>query len=165
MNTLRILLADDHGLFRQGLRKVLEEMPEIEIIGEAEDGLDLMNLLGKVAPDMILLDLSMPNLVGIEAISKIKMHHPAVKILVVTMHEDMEYLSRAIMAGADGYFLKREVVKELFSAIERVRSGKVYVSPSLSEEFTKDWERIREGFRKSLLTNREKEVLSLIGQG
>ena len=165
MNTLRVFLADDHGLFRQGLRKVLEEKSDIEVVGEAEDGLHLIKLLDQLTPDMILLDISMPNIRGIEAIPKIKMKHPDVKILVVTMHNDRECLCHAFAAGADGYFLKKEMGTELFSAIETVRKGKVYVSPALSDDFAMDWERIREGFQKSLLTDREKEVLNLIGQG
>jgi len=165
MNTLRILLADDHALFRQGLRKILEERSDVEIIGEAEDGLHLIKLLDKLTPDMILLDISMPNLRGIEAIPKIKMKHPDVKILVVTMHDDKECLCQAFAAGADGYFLKKEIGIELFSAVETLQKGKVYVSPALSDEFSRDWERIREGFQKPLLTDREKEVLNSIGQG
>ena len=165
MNNLRLVIADDHGLFRLGLRKILEEMSDIEIVGEAEDGLELINLLNNLTPDMILLDISMPNLRGIEAISKIKTDHPGVKVLVVTMHNDKELLFKAITAGADGYFLKKEVGKELFSAIQKVRSGKVYVSPALSDESSGDWDRMREGFQKSLLTIREKEILNLVGQG
>ncbi|OGP74164.1 MAG: hypothetical protein A2V86_15500 [Deltaproteobacteria bacterium RBG_16_49_23] len=165
MNTYRIALADDHGLFRQGLRKILEEMPDIEIVWEAGTGLELIHLLDRLTPDLILLDISMPNLRGIEAIGKIKMEHPDVRVLVVTMHDDIELLYQAITAGADGYFLKKEMGRELFSAIQKVRNGKVYVSPTLSDEFAGDWERIRKGFQKHLLTGREKEILHLIGQG
>ena len=165
MNTLSVIIADDHGLFRLGLRKIIEEMSDIEIVGEAADGLELANLLDKLTPDMILLDISMPNLRGMEAISKIKKDHPDVRILVVTMHDDKEFLCQAMTAGADGYFLKKEMGTELFSVIQKIRNGNVYVSPALSEEFEGDWERIREGFRKPLLTGREKEILSLIGQG
>ncbi|MBI5585934.1 MAG: response regulator transcription factor [Deltaproteobacteria bacterium] len=165
MNTLRVLVADDHALFRQGLKKILEEMADVEVVGESGDGLELIALIDTLKPDMILLDISMPNVRGIEAIAKIKANHPEVKILIVTMHNDKECLCQAMTAGADGYFLKQEVGTELFSAIQMVRDGNVYVSPPLSNKFAEDWERIREGFRKPLLTSREKEVLSLIGQG
>ena len=107
----------------------------------------------------------MPHLRGIEAIPKIKTIYPNVKILIVTMHDDKEFLYRAISAGADGYFLKKEVDRELFAAIEEVCQGRVYVSPLTSSESGHDWERIREGFQKSLLTDREKEVLNLIAEG
>jgi DNA-binding NarL/FixJ family response regulator len=114
---------------------------------------------------MVILDISMPNLRGIEAIKEIKTVCPDAKILMLTMHNDKEYLYQAIAAGADGYFLKKDAHTELFSAIERVRRGKVYVSPSLSEDMAEDWEKIRQGFRKSILTTREIEVLKLIAEG
>jgi DNA-binding NarL/FixJ family response regulator len=158
-------LADDHSLFRQGLKAVLEGTDEFKVVGEAGDGLELIDLLNQVNPHLIVLDISMPNLRGIEAIPEIKKNHPEVKILVVTMHNDKEYLYQAISRGADGYFLKKDAGTELFSAIERIRKGKVYISPSLSGNLADYWEGIREGVKKSILTNREKEVLSLIAGG
>jgi DNA-binding NarL/FixJ family response regulator len=158
-------LADDHSLFRQGLKAVLEGTDEFKVVGEAGDGLELIDLLNQVNPHLIVLDISMPNLRGIEAIPEIKKKHPEVKILVVTMHNDKEYLYQAISRGADGYFLKKDAGTELFSAIERIRKGKVYISPSLSGNLADYWEGIREGVKKSILTNREKEVLSLIAGG
>jgi DNA-binding NarL/FixJ family response regulator len=165
MNRYRVVLADDHSLFRQGLKAVLEGTDEFKVVGEAGDGLELIDLLNQVNPHLIVLDISMPNLRGIEAIPEIKKKHPEVKILVVTMHNDKEYLYQAISRGADGYFLKKDAGTELFSAIERIRKGKVYISPSLSGNLADYWEGIREGVKKSILTNREKEVLSLIAGG
>ena len=165
MNRYRIVLADDHSLFRQGLKAVLEGTDEFKVVGEAGDGLELVDLLNQVNPHLVVLDISMPNLRGIEAIPEIKKKHPEVKILVVTMHNDKEYLYQAISQGADGYFLKKDAGTELFSAIEKIRKGKVYVSPSLSGDLTDYWEGIREGVKKSILTNREREVLSLIAGG
>jgi DNA-binding NarL/FixJ family response regulator len=165
MGIYRIVLADDHALFLQGLKEVLKGVGDLKVIGEAFDGRELLNLLNKVTPDMVILDISMPNLRGIEAIKEIKTVCPDAKILMLTMHNDKEYLYQAIAAGADGYFLKKDAHTELFSAIERVRRGKVYVSPSLSEDMAEDWEKIRQGFRKSILTTREIEVLKLIAEG
>lgn len=165
MNSYRIVLADDHALFRQGLKGILEGTADFEIVGEASDGLELLALLDQVEPDLAILDISMPNLRGIEAIPLIKKVNPDVKILVVTMHKDKEYLYQAISEGADGYFLKKDAGTELFSAIEKIREGKVYVSPSLSEDLTDYWENIRQRTKKSVLTSREKEVLGLIAKG
>jgi DNA-binding NarL/FixJ family response regulator len=165
MGTYRIVLADDHALFLQGLKQVLQEVGDLEVIGEAADGRELLDLLNKITPDMVILDISMPNLRGIEAIKEIKTVHPKAKILMLTMHSDKEYLYQAIASGADGYFLKKDAHTELFSAIEKIRRGKVYVSPSLSGDMAADWEQIRRGFRKPILTPREIEILKLIAEG
>jgi DNA-binding NarL/FixJ family response regulator len=165
MNRYRIVLADDHSLFRQGLKAVLEGTEEFKVVGEAGDGLELIDLLNQVKPHLVVLDISMPNLRGIETIPEIKKNHPEVKILVVTMHNDREYLYQAISQGADGYFLKKDAGTELFAAIEKIRKGKVYVSSSLSGDLTDYWEGIREGVKKGILTNREREILSLIAGG
>jgi DNA-binding NarL/FixJ family response regulator len=167
MGTYRIVVADDHALFRQGLKSILGGAADLEVVGEAGDGLELLNLLNlsKLAPHLVILDISMPNLRGIEAIGEIKMIHPNVKILIVTMHKDKEYLLQSLAAGADGYFLKKDADTELFAAIEKIRDGKDYVSPQLSEELADDWEQIRVGFTKPLLTPREREVLKLIAEG
>jgi DNA-binding NarL/FixJ family response regulator len=167
MGTYRIVVADDHVLFRQGLKGILGGAADLEVVGEAGDGLELLNLLNanKLDPDLVILDISMPNLRGIEVTREIKTIHPNVKILIVTMHKDKEYLLQSLAAGADGYFLKKDADTELFAAIEKIRSGKNYVSPHLSEELADDWEQIRAGFTKPLLTMREKEVLKLIADG
>jgi DNA-binding NarL/FixJ family response regulator len=165
VNPYRIVLADDHSLFRQGLKGILEGTEAFKVVGEAGDGIELLSLLNRVKPHLIILDISMPNLRGIETIPEIKKIHPGVRILVVTMHNDKEYLYQAISQGADGYFLKKDAGTELFSAIERIQKGKVYVSPSLSEDLADHWEGIREGGKKTILTNREKEILSLIAGG
>jgi DNA-binding NarL/FixJ family response regulator len=167
MGTYRIVVADDHTLFRQGLKGILEGAADLEVVGEAGDGLELLNLLNanQLDPHLVILDISMPNLRGIEAIREIKRIHPSVKILIVTMHKDKEYLLQSLAAGADGYFLKKDADTELFTAIEKIRNGKNYVSPQLSEELADDWEQIRIGFTKPLLTPRETEVLKLIAEG
>jgi DNA-binding NarL/FixJ family response regulator len=166
----RIVLADDHVLVRQGLKRILEGMAGLEVVGEANDGLDLLTLLSRVTPHMVILDIFMPNLRGIEAIHEIKKIHPDVKVLILTMHKDKEYLYLALSAGAKGYLLKEDADKELFSAIEKVRQGKTYISPYFSEEIVDDLVQIGRAdgkaiFEIDLLTSREREVLKLIAEG
>ena len=165
METYRILLADDHSLFLHGLKRILEEKRDLEVIGEAGDGLELLDLLSKLTPHLIILDISMPNLRGIEAIHEIKITYPRVKILMLTMHNDKGYLYQSISAGADGYFLKKDADNELLSAIEKIKGGGIYLSPSLSGELAVNFEQTLKGFRKPILTNRETEVLKLIAEG
>lgn len=143
MEPYRIMLADDHALFRQGLKNILEKKADLKVVGEAGDGLELLNLLkaGTLAPDLIILDISMPNLRGIEVIPEIKMTYPKMKILIVTMHKDKEYLYQALAAGADGYFLKKDAGAELFDAVKQVRQGRIYVSSFLSE-LGDNWEHV-----------------------
>jgi DNA-binding NarL/FixJ family response regulator len=170
MAPYRIVLADDHVLVRQGLRRILGEMADLEVVGEASDGLELLNLLTHLTPHMVILDIFMPNLRGIEAIHEIKMIHPDVKVLILTMSKDKEYLYLALSAGAKGYLLKEDADKELFSAIEKVRQDKTYISPYFSEEVVDDLVQIARGDAKAIfeidpLTTREREVLKLIAEG
>lgn len=170
MNSYRIIIADDHSLFRIGLKRILSESSGLDVVGEAGDGLELINLLKTVTPDMVIVDISMPNLRGIEAIHDIRITNPELKILVLTMHKDKEYLQKATTAGANGYLLKEDADKELFTAIEKIRQGKFYISPRLIEDLTHDWARIHRGdYKPSIenerLSNREKEVLKLIAEG
>jgi DNA-binding NarL/FixJ family response regulator len=164
MSHYRIVLADDHGLFRQGLKGILEKTSDLEVVGEAADGLDLLELLksGRPGADLVILDIAMPSLRGIDAIPEIKAALPVAKVLIVTMHDDREYLYQALAAGADGYFLKKDADAELFAAIEKIRQGKTYVSPHLSEELSEGWRRFRGDLARPLLTKRETEVLRLI---
>ena len=157
-------------MFRQGLKRILEERSGFEVVGEVDCGLELLNFLEKLVPDLIILDISMPNLRGLEAIHEIKVNHPNVKILVLTMHKDKEYLHQAVTAGAEGYLLKEDADSELFSAIDRVRQGRIYVSPKLTEGLTTDWIKMTRGddkpsFEPVRLTTREREVLKLIAEG
>ena len=170
MATYSIVLADDHVLVRQGLRRIIEESPDLQVVGEANDGLELLNLLREVTPQMVILDIFMPNLRGIEAIHEIRKIHPEVKVLILTMHKDREYLYLALSAGAKGYLVKEDADKELFSAIERVRQGKTYLSPHFSEEVVDDLVQIGKGDTRAIfevdpLTPREREVLKLIAEG
>jgi DNA-binding NarL/FixJ family response regulator len=131
MTTYRIVLADDQALIREEIKRMLGECAEVKVVGEASDGLEALALVERLPPDMVIIDISMPNLGGIGATRQIKRRHPDVKVLILTMHNSWEYLHNAILAGADGYLLKEEANAELFPAIEKIRQGKVYISPHL----------------------------------
>lgn len=168
MGIKRIVLADDHALMRHGIRKIIETEPTLQVIGEVGDGLELLNFLKRNTPDMILLDISMPNLRGIEAINEAKKLCPQVKILMLTMHRDKQYLCHALAAGADGYVLKEDSDSELLTAIGMALSGKIYISPVISREFTES--ELAEycsnrKFPGETLTTRERQVLKLVAEG
>jgi DNA-binding NarL/FixJ family response regulator len=156
MSAYRIILADDHALIRQGLGKIIEGVDDLQVVGEAGDGIELLSLLQRLLPDMVIVDLSMPKLRGIDAIREIRKLHARVKILVLTMHK--EYLHQALAAGAEGYLLKEDVDRELFSAIAQIRRGKVHISPRLPREMVR-------GGGAEMLSSREQEVLQLIAKG
>ena len=157
MSGYRIVLADDHALIREGLRRLIEDDAGLEVVGEAGDGLELLSLVEALAPDLVIVDISMPNLRGIEAARRIKSRHPAVKVLILSMYR--EYQHQAIAAGADGYLLKEDAPRELFSAIACVRQGRSFLSTKLSEG-----ERCLPA-QVEVLSVREREVLKLIVAG
>ena len=168
MATYRVVLADDHLLFREGMKRLIEEMPGVEVVGEAGDGLELLNLVKDLRPDMAIIDISMPNLRGIEATREIKMINPLTKVLILTMHKSKDYLYHSISAGAEGYLLKEDSDMELFSAIDKVRNGEIYVTRILAGELAEDLSQIYQGniqpFQE-LLTTREREVLKMVSEG
>jgi len=165
----RVVLADDHILVRRGLRRILEEKTNLEIVGEVGDGLELLNLLNKIEPNLIVLDVSMPNLRGIEAIPEIRQVRPEARVLMLTMHKEEEYLYQAISAGANGYLLKEDAEKELFTAIDSIQGGKIYISPGLADQSMQNWARMRRGEDDSkvveALTIRQREILKMIAEG
>ena len=167
--TYRLILADDHSLVRSGLSRILNEEPNLEIVAEVGDGLELLSALNKVKPDLIILDVSMPNLRGIEAIPEIRRMRPEAKVLILTMHKEEEYLYQAISAGANGYLLKDDAEKELFTAIDNIRVGKIYISPGLADQSMQNWARLRRGESDSHVTEeltvRQREILKLIAEG
>lgn len=131
MSKYRIMLADDHVLVREGIKRILEEDPELSVIEETGDGLELLRLLEGSTPDMVVLDISMPGLRGIEAIRIIKELYPQIKILVLTMHKNKEYLYLTMDGGADGYVLKEDANDVLHTAIKTIRCGKTFISPTI----------------------------------
>jgi DNA-binding NarL/FixJ family response regulator len=167
MEPYQIVLADDHKMFRQGVKMIIDETDDLEVIGEADDGLELLELLKKVSPQMVIMDISMPKMRGVEATREIKIIDPGMKILILTMHRNKELLYHCFSAGAEGYLLKEDTDTELFSAIDAIRKGRSYVSPLLSLDLADDLTRIYSGRQHPLerLTLREREVLTLISEG
>ncbi len=164
----RILLADDHTLIRRGIRNLISNNPALEVIGEVGDGEELLTFLKTSQPDLLVLDISMPKLTGIEAVSKVKKLYPRIKILMLTMHKNKQYFYHAMSAGADGYLMKEDSDEELLLAIKRIQDGKSYLSPFLSEDFADDVISAYRNNRSSpfeTLTNREREVLNLVVAG
>lgn len=169
MSSYRIVLADDHVMFRKGIKNLLERDAGLEVAGEVGDGFELLQLIKRETPDMVILDVAMPSLRGLEAAREIKIISPEVKVLILTMHREKEYVYYSISAGAEGYLLKEDADTELFRAIEKIRSGGYYISPLLSGELT--YELIQAHHRGQLapppesLTVREREVLKLVAEG
>ncbi len=126
-----IAIADDHVLFREGIKRIIQEIPRLAISGEAADGIDLLQLLEEATPDMVILDITMPRLQGLEAVKIIKGLYPEIKILILTMHKEKDYLYRAMNNGADGYLLKEDAHDVLLTAIDTIRQGKTFISPLL----------------------------------
>ena len=168
-NKLSILLAEDHTILREGLRALLSADPNFEIIGEADNGREAVRCVEKLGPDLLLMDLSMPRMSGMDAISEIKKRYPQTKIIALTVHKTEEYLLSTLQAGVDGYVLKDATHDELVMAIHNVMAGKRYLSPGISEKVIEGY---LDGKEDSLaasswqkLSQREREVLKLIAEG
>jgi len=166
---MKVVIAEDHTILRAGLRALLASREDIEIVGEAGDGREAIRVVDKHIPDLVLIDLSMPKLNGIEAIKEIKGRHPQIKIIVLTVHKGDEYIVASLDAGANGYILKDASHSELLLAIEYVVNGKTFLSPSISDKVVTAYlEQKKDGKTKSvvdLLTSRELEILKLIAEG
>ena len=162
MEPYTIILADDHAMFREGIKKIIERIEGALISGEVNDGLELLELLKKSSPNLVILDISMPNLRGLEAIREIKKTYPKVKILVLTMHKKKEFLRQALRDGADGFLLKEDAGSELIRAVQTVRNGGKYLSALLTNVLTT---LAVEEEKPEVLTKREKEVLKLLAEG
>jgi DNA-binding NarL/FixJ family response regulator len=170
MSPYHIILADDHLLMRQGLRRIIEESPDFKVVGEAGDGEELLRLLSGITASMVILDISMPKLGGLEAVSQIKTLYPKVKVLMLTMHREKEYLYQALESGVDGYLLKEDADTELLFAMHKILQGGSHVSGALSKELAERWKlpgcgTAGSSFEGECLTTREKEVLKLLGEG
>jgi len=166
---IRVLLADDHTILRAGLKMMLSVQPDIEIVGEASDGRQAIAEAQRVQPDVILMDITMPELNGIEATRQVKKLLPETRVLVLTMHENEEYLFQVLRAGASGYILKEAADTELISAIRSVYAGRFYLSPPAQAMMVGDYmQRVRAGEEHdsySGLTEREREILKLVAEG
>jgi len=165
--SIRILIADDHGLIRAGLRALLENNPEFTVVGEAEDGLKVLRQAAELQPDIVLMDIHMPGLSGIEATRRLRDIAPATRVLALTVHEDEGMLREMIRAGAYGYIIKRAVESELIQAILVVSQGYIYVHPSLTGSLVKGLSPHldKDEHDSEELTPREKDVLLLLARG
>ena len=167
MSPIRVILADDHALVRAGIRALLEKLPDIEVAGEANNGREALELIKTQTPNLILLDISMAELSGLEALSHIIKEFPAVKSLILSAHANEEYVLRALRDGAAGYMLKDAAAQELELAIKAVMEGNTYLSPSISHTLVERYLQNsggKEGFLEQL-TARQREILQLIAEG
>ncbi len=168
MEKIRIVLAEDHTIVRQGLRSILEKQPGMEVIAEAENGREAVQIAEKLKPDVILMDFSMPGLNGLEATRQIKQRMPNTKILILTRHANKEYIKSILRAGASGYLIKKSAAEELVIAIQSVQRGDSYLDPSISKPIIEEYLNQAAGETKPLeikLTPRQTEVLQLIAEG
>jgi len=165
---IRVMLADDHTLVRAGIRALLEKLPGVEVVGEAGDGREVLNLVKLHQPDVVLMDISMPGLNGLEAAMRMAKEFPDVRVIILSMHHNEEYVWRALKAGAAGYLLKKAATTELETALQRVAHGEIYLSREISTRLPKNF--LLDGIanRKSpleQLTGRQREILQLIAEG
>lgn len=166
---MRVLIADDHTIFRDGLRAILEAQPDIEVVGEARDGNEAVEKVREMKPDIVLMDITMPGMSGLEATRQIKKQNPTINIVALTMHEGEEPFFQMIEAGASGYFVKGGSSADLVAALRTVQQGDVYLYPSLAKRLLHDFVKtVRTGKGEETsdgLTEREREVLKLIAEG
>ncbi len=162
---IRVAIADDHALFREGLKRLLEAEPSIQLVGDASDGREAVALVRDASPDVLLLDVSMPGRDGLEIVRELKQRDPRLRILMLTAHPEDHYAIRCLKSGADGYLTKQQAVDELIAAIHRLQAGGKYVSAGLAEKLALS---LQADFGKApheLLSDREFQVLRMIASG
>lgn len=169
MITIRVVIADDHSIVREGVRLLLEAQPDIQVVGEAADGNEAVDIIRQQLPDVAVMDIQMPNLNGLDATRAIKQEFPQVHILVLTMYESDEYFFQTLSAGASGYVLKKAASSDLMAAIRAVSQGNVFLYPSVARRLVSDYlTRVKAGEDQGSydgLTPRERQVLKLIAEG
>lgn len=168
MDKIKVIIADDHALIREGLKKLLELEPTIEVVALAVDGKSAIEMVDRHEPDIVLLDINMPNMNGMECLKILKKDYKETKVIMLTIHEDAEYLIETVNMGAEGYVLKDADVSQLIDAINKVVNGEIYIHPSLSGVLVKEYKRKEVTYNdlsKRRLTRRELEVLKLVAQG
>jgi DNA-binding NarL/FixJ family response regulator len=162
---VRVLLADDHRIMREGLRQLFGLMPDIEVIGEATTGAEVLDALRQFEIDLLLLDMTMPGISGDDLITRIRSHHPTLPILVLSMHEEPQIAQRALKAGANGYLTKDQDSQTLLSAVRKVSSGGRFIDPLLAERMAFEVSGVTRRADHQHLTNRELEVMRLLARG
>src|SRR5580658_4377846 len=169
MMSIRILLADDHTVMRNGLRLLLERQPNLQVVGEAADGKEAVELAASEKPDVVVMDIAMPHLNGVEATRQIVIHSPHTAIVILSMHSDESYVIRSLKAGARAYLLKDSAEADLIAAIQAITEGKSYFSSAIRDLLKEDYmRRLSEADAEDtyeLLTTREREVLQLVAEG
>jgi DNA-binding NarL/FixJ family response regulator len=167
MKVIRVLLADDHTLVRAGFCRLLEGIPGIEVVGEASDGREAVEMIETKRPDMVLMDIGMPGLNGLEATARVTHDLPGIRVIILSMHSDKEYVLKALRAGASGYLLKDADINQLEMAIKAVAEGETFLSPSISRHVISDYvNRVgAEPSPREELTPRQREILQLIAEG
>jgi DNA-binding NarL/FixJ family response regulator len=168
MQTYRIILADDHTILRQGIKRLVEEIPEVEVLAEANNGIELLELMRRDTPDLVIADITMPGIGGIDATREIRRLYPEVKVLILTMHKRIEYLHHVLAAGAHGYLLKEDSNDELANAIDTIRKGRRYITQRLSDDMSDYISRLGDSDSPNLrepITIREQGILKLIVEG
>ncbi len=169
MKRIRILIADDHGIVRKGLRLQLEQNPSFEVVGEATEGREAVRMAEELTPDVVIMDIAMPNLNGIQATAQLVKKNPAIGVIILSMYSDETYLTRTLAVGARGYLLKESADMDLENAVRSVAQGKPYFSPAIAKTLLEDYMRQlqQRGLQDSydLLTDREKEILQLLAEG
>jgi two-component system response regulator NreC len=168
MDKIRVLIADDHTILRDGIRSLLEDEPDMLVVGEAEDGRATIKMVCQLQPDVVLLDIAMPLLNGLEATLQIKRSCPQAKVLILTMHENEEYIRQVLAAGAMGYILKDAAARDLLEAIRSVHRGEAVLSPAITRLVIEDylrWGDLQARHTSNGLNPREREVLQLIAEG
>jgi len=162
---VRVLIADDHGIVRSGLRLLLERQPDIEVIAEAADGAEAREIAVRERPDLAILDVRMPKLTGLQVTRELKKQAPEVSVLILSMHDDERYLFEALKAGASGYVLKTQADTDLMEAIRAVERGEPFLTPAAQQALIKDvLERGRQGEDEEELTPREEEIVKLVAE-
>ena len=169
MPKIKILVVDDHAIVREGVRMILAKEGDLEVVGEAGDGQQALDLTERAQPDVVIMDISMPGMGGIEATQTIRAKHPEVQVLALTMHEDESYVFQLLRAGAAGYVLKRAAAQDLVQAVRAAAKGEAFLYPSVARKVVEDYlRRVESGEERQRydgLTTREKEILTLIAQG
>lgn len=169
MAKIRVLVADDHAIVREGVRMILARENDIEVVGEAGDGQQALELVGQLRPQVVIMDISMPGMGGIEATQLVRAQYPDVQVLALTMHEDETYVFQLLRAGAAGYVLKRAAAQDLVQAVRAAARGEAFLYPSVARKVVEDYlRRVETGEERERydgLTTREKEILTLIAQG